>query len=139
MEHCENLFWTVTDVRLAPNVTPHQFAFTNAEDYWSVYEPESDAELQFVRNKLHNCAEQEGKIHYCTFSGIVCGRPYIPDFNRGFDQGGYFTYSEGMTKLQEIKREWLDHDNINTKLPNPKLQPSVTSLTFDYRSSKRGW
>lgn len=136
--YADSSFWLVTDVRLAPYVTPHQFSFVGAEDYWSEYAPNSEEERQYAKNKLRNYVEHKGNIWYCTFSGIVVGKPYMPEYDKGFDQGGYFTYSEAFVKLQEIKLEWLEYGDIRTKLPNPNLQPNVSSLKFEYRNSKRG-
>lgn len=134
LRYADSQFWQLTDVRLAPNVTPHGFSFVSAEDYWSEYVCRSTDEFKFVTQRLQNyfCSDTN-IIHYCTFSGIVYSENRPKCFEKAFDQGGYFTFDDGKRELLALNRFWRTATDLNVKIENPRLQPTVTQLRFDYR------
>lgn len=129
--------WHLTDIRLTrPHVKPHEFSFVNAEQYWSVYYPETQDEADFVRNKLKHVKEVDGEIHYCTFEGIVEGSPTVNGYappQRGPYDGGFFHFDKGMDYLRTLRRFWKTETDMCVKIPNPNLQPSVDMLRYAYR------
>lgn len=126
--------WQLVDVRLAKHRMPSPyFGGLFADDLHAVVRPESPEEADLFRSRLREYVEDEtGALHWCTFDGIVRGEPLrsMPSWLE-FDQAGFFSREEGLSRLCEIQLFWarFDGDPAQAKIDNPNRQPSIAELS----------
>lgn len=128
--------WKMTDVRLSRFRVPDPYAGSlNADVLHASLKPENEEDANYIKSRLREYQEDEdGTIRWCTFDGIVRGHPsvkgYAPARYKNFDQSGYFSQAEGLSKLQEIQLFWDNVPDLNYKwrINNPYWQPSQTII-----------
>lgn len=138
MTICEGYdLWQLTDVRLATHRKPSPFfGALLADDLHATITPCSPEEAAFFRSRLREFVEdQDGTLHWCTFDGIVrSDSPSAKPSWIKFDQAGFFTREEGLSRLQEMQAYWEQFrgDPSTAKIENPSRQPSASLLSGEW-------
>ncbi|HGP3143465.1 TPA: hypothetical protein ACLG1D_001070 [Pseudomonas aeruginosa] len=138
MTNCEGHdLWQLTDVRLATHRKPSPFfGALLADDMHATITPQSPEEAAFFRSRLREFVEdQDGTLHWCTFDGIVrSDSPHAKPSWIKFDQAGFFSREEGLSRLQEMQAYWEQFrgDPSTVKVENPSRQPSASLLSGEW-------
>ena len=129
--------WQLTDIRLAAHRKPSPFfGGLIAEDLHATMTPVSPEEAGFIRSRLREFVEDlDGTLHWCTFDGIVRNESSVakPAWLK-FDQAGFFTREEGISRLQEMQAFWeqFNGDPAIAKFDNQHRQPSASMLSGEW-------
>lgn len=127
--------WKLIDVRLKDDPEAHEYSGDlDADDAWASISPQSKEEANLIKAKLKEFKEKNGKIHWCTFNGIVRGEVsingVIPPTYRSFERPVFHSMDTGLRYLKEAKAYWETHEGpiVRSKIENPYAQPSRTMV-----------
>lgn len=129
--------WRLVDVRLALHRVPSPYSGgCFADDFCDSLKPETEELALLVKSMLREYTEtQGGMILWCTFNGIVRGKPavngYTPVTWAGFDQAGWWSRKDGLAYLKKTQAFWESFEgNLAVKIHNPHHQPSSSEIRF---------
>jgi hypothetical protein len=129
--------WRLVDLRLSRQKRASLYSGTcNADDFQSSIKLVDEHMRAKVAALLREYSVIGDEIVWCTFDGIVRGKPEVSGYKpkwKNFDQAGWWSYKDAFDYLRKAKEFWssFDGDCNSVKLDNPYLQPNIIEINFN--------